>query len=85
MSLEMHLSLTCLYSYCITVQIYAETTRDDYFYDDTCFLAAVVFPLITNYDYRLLLPANERRDFFRDKARFLISIFVFRIKCETEI
>jgi len=66
----MHLSLTCLYSYLITFYISTETIRDDYFYDGTDFLAAVVFPLITNYDYRLLLPANERRDFFRDKARF---------------
>jgi hypothetical protein len=82
----MHLSLTCLYSYCFTVQKYAETTRNDYFYNGTCLLAALVFPLTTYYDYRLLLPANGRRDFFSDKARFFyISIFVFRIKCETEI
>jgi hypothetical protein len=82
----MHLPLTCLYGYCITVQIYAETTRNDYFCDGTFFLAVVVFPLTTNYDYRLLLPANGRGDFFRDKARFFyISIFVFRIKGETEI
>ena len=60
----MHLSLTCLYSYCFTVQKYAETTRNDYFYNGTCLLAALVFPLTTNYDYRLLLPANGRRDFF---------------------
>jgi hypothetical protein len=58
MFLEMHLSLTCLYSYCITVQKYADTTRNDYAYDDTCFLAAVAFPLAISFDYSVI-PDSE--------------------------
>ena len=54
----MHLSLTCLYSYCITVQIYAETIRNDYFYDGTCLLAAAAFPLTISYDHPVFLTAN---------------------------
>jgi len=82
----MHLSLTCLYSYCIAFQISTEATRDDHFYDGTDFLAAVVFPLTISYDHPVLLTANQRRDSFTDKVRlFYISRIAFRIKCETEI
>jgi hypothetical protein len=65
MFLEMHLSLTCLYSYCITVQKYADTTRNDYAYDDTCFLAQVTI----SYDHPVFLTANERRASFTYTAR----------------
>ncbi len=74
----MHLLLTCLYNYCIGVQIYAEMIRNDYHHDGTCLLASAAFPLTISYDHPVLLRADLRGVSFKYTARcYNIPIFVF--------